>query len=292
MGFGQAAGFSLFGALNGYLLIQYGLAVTALVSTVTVGGIFVFVTLVRERPGERLLPWTEGVATPREFQARESFVGIFRDLIRVLFLPMSLLLISVEFLHRMSSGIAISIYPVMAVQELGYTSDVYAYWMGIMNGLSAVAGLAFGPFIDRLGAKRFVMAGLLLTALVCGSFAFAQVYWHNASFVLAALIGAQLATHLVFVAIIAGFMSLCAKGVGATQFAVYMSLANLSRSVGAFAFALIAADVTSAEALYIMAALNIAAAVMLTRFNPAAHRKRLAEIEDAAPAAESAATAG
>jgi PAT family beta-lactamase induction signal transducer AmpG len=292
MAFGQATGFSLFGALNGYLLVQFGLAVTALISTATVGSIFLFVTLVREREGERLLPWTEGVATPRAFPVSESFLGIFRDLIRVLFLPMSLLLISVEFMHRMSAGIAISIFPVMAVQELGFTSDVYSYWMGIMSGLSALAGLAFGPFIDRLGAKRFIMGGLLLAATVYASFAMAQAYWGSTPFVLAGLIGSQLAAQLIFVAVIAGFMGLCAKGVGATQFAVYMSLANLARSVGAGAFAFIAADVTSAEALYIMAALNVLAAILLTQFSLRKHRTRLEEIEGQAPTREAAVSTG
>jgi PAT family beta-lactamase induction signal transducer AmpG len=292
MAFGQAAGFSLFGALNGYLLVQYGLTVTALVSTATVGSIFLFVTLVRERPGERLLPWTEGTATPRTFVVSESFVGIFRDLLRVFFLPMSVLLVSVEFLHRMSAGIAISIFPVMAVQELGFTADVYSYWMGLMSGLSAFAGLVFGPFIDRLGPKRFIMAGLLLAAMVAASFAAAQVYWNNTPFVLAALVGSQVASQLVFVAIIAGFMGLCAKGVGATQFSVYMSLANLARSVGAGAFAFIAADVTSAQALYIMAALNVAAAILLTRFSLKRHRARLAEIEGEVPDQETGVAAG
>ena len=85
MGFGQAAGFSLFGAVNGYLLVNFGLGVTALVSTITVGCIFAFVAAVREREGERLMPWTAGAATPRTFAVSESFTGIFRDLIRVIF---------------------------------------------------------------------------------------------------------------------------------------------------------------------------------------------------------------
>ncbi len=282
MGFGQAAGFSLFGALNGYLLVEFGLTVTALVSTATVAAIFLFVALVREREGERLMPWTSGQATPRTHAVSESFTGIFRDLFRVLFLPMSLVLVSVEFLHRMSSGISVSILPVIAVQDLGFSSEQYSYWIGIMGGASAAAGLIFGPFIDRMGAARFIMIGLILAAMVYAGFALAEPYWDSLPLVLAGLIGSQLASQLVFVAIIAGFMGLCAKHVAATQFAVYMSLANLSRSAGAGMFAFIAADVTNTDALYIMAALNIAAAALLTRFSLAKHRARLAPLEDVA----------
>ncbi len=284
MGFGQAAGFSLFGALNGYLLVTFGLAVTALVSTATVGCIFGFVALVREREGERLMPWTAGEATPRSFAVSESFGGIFRDLFRVLFLPMSLLLVSVEFLHRAGAGISISILPVIAVEDLGFSSDRYSYWMGVMGGVSAAVGLLFGPFIDRKGAARFIMIGLILAALAYGGFALARPWWDSLPVVLAGLVGSQLASQLVFVAVIAGFMGLCAKHVAATQFAVYMSMANLSRSAGAGMFAFVAAGTTSADALYMIAILNVAAAVLLTRFSLAKHRIRLDELERTGPA--------
>ena len=280
MGFGQAAGFSLFGALNGFMLVNYGLAVTALVSTITVGCIFGFVALVREREGERLMPWTAGEATPRTFAVSDSFVGIFRDLFRVLFLPMSLLLVSVEFLHRVGAGIAVTILPVIAVEDLGFSADRYAYWIGVMGGLSAAAGLAFGPFIDRKGAARFIMIGLLLAAAAYGGFALARPYWDSLPLILFGIITSQLAGQLVFVAVIAGFMSLCARHVAATQFSVYMSLANLSRSAGAGLFAFIAADATSVDALYLIAGVNVAAAVLLTRFNLAKHRVEIDRLEN------------
>jgi PAT family beta-lactamase induction signal transducer AmpG len=152
--------------------------------------------------------------------------------------------------------------------------------MGIMGGVSAAAGLLFGPFIDRLGATRFIMIGLVFSALAYAGFALAQPYWDSLPVVLTGLIGSQLASQLVFVAVIAGFMGLCAKHVAATQFSVYMSLANLSRSVGAGAFAFIAADVTSADALYMIAGLNAVAAIVLTRFNLAKHRTRIAALEE------------
>ena len=170
------------------------------------------------------------------------------------------------------------------MEDLGFSSDRYAYWIGVMGGLSAAAGLAFGPFIDRRGAARFIMIGLLLAALAYGGFALARPWWDSLPVVLAGLIGTQLASQLVFVAVIAAFMGLCARHVAATQFAVYMSMANLSRSAGSGMFAVVAAGTTSIEALYMIAILNIAAAVLLTRFSLAKHRTRLDELERGGPA--------
>ena len=278
MAFGQVIGFSGFGALNGFLLVNYGLPVTAIVSTAAIATIFAFIALARERPGEKLLPWTPGEAAPQEHAGGRSFSEILKDLLRVLLLPMSVILVGVEFLGRASAGIAISIFPILAVQELGYSAENYAYWMGIMGGLSAAVGLFFGPLIDRFGSPRLLMIGLICAALTAAAFAMAESYWASTSVVLTALVFSQLFSQLVFVASIATFMGICWSKVSATQFAVYMSLANLSRSVGAGLFAGVAAEVTSAQALYMIAVLLICAAALLNFFHPEKHKAALEKL--------------
>jgi MFS transporter, PAT family, beta-lactamase induction signal transducer AmpG len=281
MAFGQVAGFSGFGALNGFLLMRYGLPVAALVSTAAVGAVLVFITVAREREGERLLPWTRGEATVRPHELGRSFAEIFKDLVRVMFLPMSLLLIGVEFLARAAAGIGISIYPIIAVQELGYSAESFAYWMGIMGGASAAIGLLFGPLIDRFGAGRLLAAGLAGSGLVAVGFAAAVTLWHSTPFVLTMLIAAQVTNQMFFVALIATFMGICWNKVAATQFAIYMSLANLARSVGAGMFAWVADDVSSAQALYLMGGLLLGAAALLTLFDPVNHQARLGSLQRA-----------
>jgi len=248
------------------------------VSTACLGVVFVFAAITRERAGERVLPWTSGQAAPLDIEPSDSFVEIFVDLLRALLLPMSLVLIGVEFLSRVAAGIAVSIYPILAVQELGYTSAEYAYWFGVMGGVSAFAGLLFGPLVDRFGARRLLMAGLVCGALTALAFATLQSMWGEMSVVLTALVFSNLSSQLVFVAIIATFMGTCWVRVAATQFAVYMSLSNLSRSIGAGVFASIAADVTSAQAIYMIAVLLMCAAVLLVLFDPAKHALALGRL--------------
>ncbi|MFU8814147.1 MAG: MFS transporter [Pseudomonadales bacterium] len=281
MAFGQVAGFSAFGALNGFLLAHFGLPAAALASTAAVAVVFLLMTLIREREGERLLPWSPGQAAPRAIAGGRSFAEIFKDLIRALLLPMSLVMIGVEFFSRAAMGIGISIFPIIAVQELGYSAAQYAYWMGIMGVISALVGLLFGPLIDRFGAARLLNAGIIGSAVAAAGFAAAVPLWGSTPFVLAALVISQTVSQLLFVAMIATFMGICWAKVAATQFAIYMSLANLSRSMGAALFALIAADVSAAGALYIMAGLLIAAAVLLTWFDPVKHQQRVGALQSA-----------
>ena len=148
MAAGQVAGFSAYGALCGTLLPLVGLPVTALVCAVTVAAIFVLVAVVRERPGERTLPWTPGQAAARGEVAELSIVGIFRDLVRALFLPMSLLLIAVEFLNRVRDGIAVAVLPKFAVDEIGVTAAEYSQFISLLGLIAAVIGVLLGPLID------------------------------------------------------------------------------------------------------------------------------------------------
>ena len=157
MGFGQSAGIAAFGALCGFLLSQWGLAAGALACAAALAAIFLLVAIIRERPGERLLPWTEGEATERAETSKREFRIIFRDLMRVLFLPMSLLLVAVEFINRVRDGMAVAVLPVFAVDELGYTTIEFTSFQGVIGFATALAGALLGFLIDRHGAKRFLL---------------------------------------------------------------------------------------------------------------------------------------
>jgi PAT family beta-lactamase induction signal transducer AmpG len=279
MAFGQVVGYSGSGAVGGWLLSQFGLGVAGLAAALFVAVIFTVSTVVRERLGERLLPWSEGVAAAVDTAVDRSFAEIFRNLLRVVLLPMSLLLIAVELLSRMAAGISLGLLPVLAVQDLGYSSQDYAYWFGIFGGAAAGVGIFFGPMIDRFGAHRLLAAALLGSAAVAVGFALSTSYWGNDSFVLAMLAASLVFSQAFFVSMIALFMGICWTRVAATQFAIYMSLANLSRSLGAAVYALLAVQLSSAEMLYLMAFFLIAGALLLSRYDAPAHSARLAELE-------------
>ena len=91
-----------------------------------------------------------------------------------------------------------------------------------------------------------------------------------------------------FVSMIALFMGICWSQVAATQFAIYMSLANLSRSAGAALYGMLAATLGSSGMLYVMAGLFIVAALLLRFFDARAHDDRLAELEAETTAAGAA----
>ena len=279
MGFGQAAGSASFGLLGGFLLSTAGMSVAAMVCAATVAAIFLFVAAVRERPGERLMPWSAGQATERVETAERDMKAIFKDLTRVLFLPMSLLLVAVEFINRVRDGVAITVFPVFAVQDLGFSSVQYTAFNGYVGLAAAAMGAALGFLVDRHGAKRFLfvaLAGGGATHLAMGAF---PALWTNSGFLFPMAGLAYLFTQLIFVATIALFMNLCWSRIAATQFAIYMSLANLSRTIGSLGFSVVADDLTFAQDFLLMGVLLGGATVLLLLFNQRSHTERLDRLD-------------
>jgi len=275
MAFGQAGGFSLFAAVCGTLLSRSGLPAAALACVLGVGLIFLFVTFTRERLGERLLPWSEGEAAARTVAPERDFRSIFGKLLKVLFLPMSLLLTLTETMNRFRDGIAVSVFPVLAVQELGYSLEVYTQFIGVAGFLAAVVGIAFGPMIDRYGAKRLIMVGLVGAVTLSYTVAATASLWSITGYIVTAWILASVFGQILFIGLIAQYMNICWSPVAATQFAIYMSLANLARSIGGGLFALVAAKLSYVQDFLLMGTLLLLAGVSLWRFDLDSHQRRL-----------------
>ena len=284
MGFGQVAASSSFGALSGTLLTLAGIVAGALACALMVGLIFVLVGVLRERPGERLLPWSEGEAAPRT-HGNASFFGNMGALTRVLLLPMSLLLIAVEFIARLRDGMALGLFTVLATQEFGLDTETWSWLNGIVGFAAAALVVFLGPLIDRFGTKRFLCLSLLGSSLCHFVMAWLPGAWDQTTALVLFCVSAGF-TQMVFVAVIALFMNVCWSRISATQFAVYMALANLSRSTGAGALGPLEGLFDPSEIFLIMGVLVLISAGVLTLFKQSSHDERLARLtEDAAPKA-------
>ncbi len=279
MAFGQVAGFSVFAALAGYLLTRFGIATAGLCSAATVGFVFALITLVRERPGERLLPWGAGEAASGGPAVKPTFLGIFKGLARVLLLPMSIILTVAEFLVKIRDGIALSVVPVTATQVLGYTTVEYANLQGAMGLAVAAIGILVGPLVDRFGARALFLVGIGGSCLSTLLFALAEPLWSSTTFVVTMWSIMNLFTQVIFVSFIAAAMSICWGPVAASQFAIYMPLANLSRSVGSALFAPVAAHIDTNAQFLLMSGLMVAAFVLALRFGLEPHRERLRSLD-------------
>ena len=239
MGFGKAFGWASTSALSGVLLVTWGIDATAIAAAIGAAIVLFAFVFVLEHEGEKLLPWTAGRASSAH-HARMAGHKVFARINKVLWLRASVVVMIIMFFDGLVSGYGQALMPIAAVKLFGLTTPQWSQLVAVMGMVGAVAALALGPMIDRVGARRM----LLLTVTLVASHAFliagTQHLWQDNTYMLVMLSVWILMLPVTMVCVFALAMTICQKGFAATQFAIYMSIANLGASAGSKAFGLVA----------------------------------------------------
>ena len=243
MSFGKAIGWAASSAASGIILVTWGLGAAAAVAACCSALIFLGCLMVREREGDRLLPWSDG--GPGSLTAiNNSYSRLFGGLRAVLWSRISLVVIAIMFLDGLVSGYGSALTPLAAINLFGFTTPEWSNLVATMGLLGAIVALGLGPLIDRFGAKRMQSFIILVVAAHTFLLAGTQHYWQDTLYVRVMMSIWVLLGPISMVCIIALAMAICAPQVSATQFAIYMSIANLGASLGSEAYGRVA-DKTS-----------------------------------------------
>jgi PAT family beta-lactamase induction signal transducer AmpG len=257
MSFGKTIGWAATAAVTGILLTSYGLATTAIIAS-AVAALALFVMLVvLEREGERALPWTKGTAATVH-RADTSFRAVFKELNKVLWVRTSLIVMAIMFFDGLVYGYGQALMPIAAVKLFGYTTPQWSQLVATMGLLGAVLALSIGPAIDRMGAKRMMLLAASLLCVHAFLIAQTQHLWQNSLFVRAMLSIWVMMLPVVMVSALALAMAICKSVNSATQFAIYMSVANLGHSAGSKIYGVFAEDTSYAQSYTMLSALFVA----------------------------------
>jgi MFS transporter, PAT family, beta-lactamase induction signal transducer AmpG len=281
MAFGQVSGISGSATIAAFSMLHFGVLGIALMLMVGFGLILFWCVAVRERTGEKLLPWTEGQATQRSIDLQSTnWLQIGRDLSRALLLPASLLMLGVAFLFRFADGLWVALAPVIVVQQLGYASTDYSSWSSLASFIAAIAGLLVGLSIDRKGVKLLYGVALLLYGLLAVAVGLLEIARLSPAFLLGILFLQSFIYQGVFVSFIATSMNLCWVKVSATQFAIYMAWANLGRSFSGFVMGSVESRLAYNEMFFFIGIAFFVAVALLWKANLSAHRVRIQALAD------------
>jgi PAT family beta-lactamase induction signal transducer AmpG len=239
MSFGKAVGWALTSAVTGTLLVLYGIKITALVCGLGAAVIFIYLIMVRERHNERMFPWSEGEASPKN-EPPPSFRQVFSDLNHILWTRASLIIMAIMFFDGIVSGYGRALMPIAAVQVFDFTTPQWSNLNAIMGFAGAVVALSLGPMIDRFGAKTIMGLTIFLTGVHAFTLAGTQELWSNSTYVLVMMSTWILLLPVIMVCALALAMSICTHGESATQFAIYMSVSNLGATLGSMFYAMVA----------------------------------------------------
>jgi len=217
-----------------WIINHYGFMYAILFLSASVSIIFLIPVFMRERQGEKILPWTKGAASEIAIKMQvESLKQIFKSLFKVFFLPSSLLMGVAFFFFQMGNGLIVSLLPVFTIQELGWTDQDYAHTFSIATLIAGFLGMfAGGALADIFGKKRMMTIYLICLILLVSTMAFFKDYWNVPHFTAVFIIIYYTLFVFLSVASFATGMELCWKRVAATQFTLYMAIANFGRAIG------------------------------------------------------------
>jgi len=277
----KTLGISASVAAGSWIMSNYGYFY-AIVSFSLITSIIIFVPLLlRERPGEKLLPWTKGEASKvAEKIQLHSWKSIFKSLYKVFFLPVSLMMGIAAFSFSVGRGLIDTVLPVFTVQELGWADTDYSQIFAAANLVSGIGGMIIGGFlIDYFGKVKMISIYLSLLIVLVASMSFLNNLWQNEYFVMSFIIGFYILLTFTTIAIFASAMQLCWKRISVTQFTLYMAISNLGLAVGAALMGQLKGflDWQFVILSYIIFALIMLVLVRFINFEK--HQKRVDELE-------------
>ncbi|WP_271078296.1 MFS transporter [Aurantiacibacter sp. MUD61] len=237
---GQAIGIAVAAAATGYVIANLGPAAAYLLSAAFIGLITLYMIVLREREGEKLLPWTGGKTHPRNLDVQlGAWWPIFKNTFRSLLLPVSLLWLPVLLVRGFHYGMFTAITPVIGASEVGWDEASITGLVGMAQLIGGVLGLTLGGWLgDRLGAKpTTILFFVCYIALSMTMFA-TQDMWSDPSLFRGFVFAWCALDTLITVSALPISMRLCDSRVAATQFTLYMACSNFGISMGAWIFSL------------------------------------------------------
>ena len=218
-----------------WLLNHAGFAAAMLACAALIGLISLGPLVLRERPGEKRLPWTAGATSPAAARLQVgSWTALLRATRRVFALRNSLLLLPAVFVAQLSENYLDTSLPIFTVQQLGWTDESFAHVYAMAGLVGGIAGMVVGgALIGRLGVIRLLQGCLFLIGGLAAALGSGTALWPNAAFITGCIGAFCLINTLTFIGLLALAMQCCWPRISAVQFTAYMTIFNLGSAAGA-----------------------------------------------------------
>ncbi|MCY7311634.1 MAG: MFS transporter [Chitinophagaceae bacterium] len=270
-------------AAGSWMLNHYGFRISILSLSAAISIILFVPLLFRERPGEKLLPWTKGVVSQNSLQLQlDSWAKIFKSMGRVLIMPYSLLIALIGFLVGTTVSYMNTLLPVFTVQALGWTNEMYSNINAVSSIVGGILGMIVGgALVDLFGKKRmlsvYLLASIAVAVMMYFSKMYWSIYWFSAGFVIV--------YNILYVFIMVGFlaiaMELCWKKISASQFALFMAISNFGWITGSAIIGPVKENFSWQYCILAFAFLAAIALIPLQFMNTKIHLQQLEKIDEA-----------
>ena len=205
---------------------------TAMLSVAVAIGIIMLVpAFLRERKGEKLAPWSKGKASSETKNLQlNNWQALFKSLYKVFTLRNSLLIALMLFICQGATKYMGTILPIFTVKELGWTNIEYSNYYASAKLIGVILGIIIGGIlIDKYSKNQMITIYFFSFILFISFFSFSTMYWADKNFVFAFMIVQNTIFTLNSIAVFAVAMQCCWKKISASQFTLYMTIANMGQ---------------------------------------------------------------
>ncbi len=271
--------FSLF--VGSWLIAEYGFSNALLIMSSSVFVIMFVPLLLRERKGEKLLPWSKGNTSPDSvLMAIDSWGKLFRSFMQVIVLRNTLLLVVAVFTTMAAIHYMITLLPIFTIQELGWKSVFYSKIFSIYNLAGGIIGMVIGGLIiRRFGIIRLIQGSLFLAAVLSVSMALLTSFWKNADLVSGFIAVYSILRTLIYIGVLALAMHLCWKRISAMQFTFCMTIFNAGLACGAALLGWLRSYFDWQALFFTFSAMIMVAMVILVFIKTNKHREQVEMLE-------------
>ena len=231
----KLAGVALGGAGMAWVIaatnIQTAVVLQALITLSILGLVIAWL----ERPGERRFPWSAGTAQANPARGNFGLMITLTELRRALSNRTTAKLLLIAAVYVMVEGLYDPLTVEFFVQRLEWSAERFATAQGTLGVIGELVGALTGGYLcDRYGRRLMAGIGMLAMATVMLLFGATSMFWDAAWYPHVALLPAFKGT-LAFttVCLFSLFMKVCWTRAAATQFTLYMAMANLGYALGA-----------------------------------------------------------
>jgi len=226
--FGIAGGL----AITAYFIEFYGISVAMLAMLVLFSIPAIAVIVIRERPGEKLLPWSNGQASAEARAIKpEAWLPIFRIALRTLLRRDTLLVIALLIAYGFHQTLYEQGSALFAARQLGWGESAYGNLAAtsnlILGGLSLLIG---GWLVDRFGPRATALIGGFFGAALLIGYAYSEQLWASDNIFVAWFLIGSAGTTLFYLSFLVLAMRVSAKEVAATSFALIVATHALGSS--------------------------------------------------------------
>ena len=188
----------------------------------------------RERPGEKLFPWSDedGSKFSEAENENQSFDEIIGKVKTAFSLKSTRLGIVLSLVLSLSFFL-VPVLPLLFIRELGWSQEQFnATKGGLILILTMFAYIVGGQLGRLVGGKSVIIYASLAGAIITAIWGLTEAWWGNSVFMITIWSIRTFVFAMVSINVFSLMMRITWSEVGGTQFTAYMAMMNLSAIIG------------------------------------------------------------